>query len=429
MTKVNIHIIGAGLAGLSAAVAMADGEASIYVYEGAKAAGGRCRSYFDAHMGMEIDNGNHLLLSGNRHALHYVKTIGAADRLTQLPDARFPFIDLRNGRRWTLAPSQGTLPLWLLSRERRAPQTSLREHLSVMKLMWASADVPIMQRMTCDGPLYENLTRPLLLAALNTDPATASSALARQVMRDTLAKGAHACRPIIARSGLSKALIEPALDYLAQRNVTVEFAARLRGLSLDAHKARALHFEKHSVELSKADLVILAVPPQTAQILLPGLVAPDAFNAIVNAHFAIKPPSSLPPITGVIGAKSEWLFAYDDRLSVTISAASHLLGTPPEPLASDLWHEVSQIAGLNGAMPRWRILREKRATFAATPEQNAKRPSALTAFSNVLLAGDWTATGLPATIEGAVASGATAAAQARRLIGKATVSKQKARIA
>ena len=116
MTHASVHIIGAGLAGLSAAVGLASTGAKIIVHEAAKTAGGRCRSHFDQHLRMEIDNGNHLLLSGNACALHYVKTIGAEHSLTQAPQARFPFVDLRNGRRWTIAPSDGILPLWLLSR-------------------------------------------------------------------------------------------------------------------------------------------------------------------------------------------------------------------------------------------------------------------------------------------------------------------------
>ena len=367
---------------------------------------------------MEIDNGNHLLLSGNACALHYVKTIGAEHSLTQAPQARFPFVDLRNGRRWTIAPSDGILPLWLLSRERRAPNAGLSDHLNILKLLWASGDAPIAERMTCEGPLYDHLMRPLLLAALNTDPAIASSALARQVMRDTLAKGAQACRPIIAQAGLSKAFIDPALAYLEKRNIHVAFSARLRGIAFDGARARALHFENRCIELSPGDLVILAVPPQIAGDLVPGLSTPDAFNAIVNAHFAIAPPPSAPLITGMIGATSEWLIAYRDRLSVTISAANDLLDQPVEELSRTVWREVAQVTGLRAPMPHWRIIREKRATFAATPAQNRRRPGTLTRYPNLLLAGDWTATGLPATIEGAITSGDMAARQALQMIDR-----------
>ena len=413
MRPAHIHIIGAGLAGLSAAVELAASGARIFVHESAKAAGGRCRSYFDQQLGLDIDNGNHLLLSGNAHALKYIRTIGAEDWLTIASQARFPFVDLRNGRQWTIAPSRGPLPLWLLARDRRPPDAVLREYMNMLKLIWSGADEPIAARIACRGALYENLTRPFLLAALNTDPAVASSALARQVMRETLGKGGAACRPIIAHGNLSKAFIEPALAYLEKRNVSVALSKRLRALAFDEDRVTMLHFDDHDIDLFPDDMVIAAVPPNMAASLVPGLSTPDAFNAIVNVHFAMAPPTGLPLMTGIVGATSEWLFAYRDRLSVTISAANHLLERPLEDLAKQVWSEVAQVAGVNAPLPPWRILREKRATFSATPEQNCRRPGLRTPYSNLMLAGDWTATGLPATIEGAIKSGAQAAIEVR----------------
>jgi hypothetical protein len=310
----------------------------------------------------------------------------------------------------------------VFSRDRRAPGANLRDHMNMLKLIWTSGDAPIAERLDCHGALYENLTRPLLLAALNTDPAIASSALARQIMRETLAKGAAACRPIIAHKGLSKAFIEPALAYLEKRNVRVAFSDRLRAISFHEGRAAALHFDDHTIELTKDDVVISAVHPNIAASLVPGLSTPDAFNAIVNAHFAIAPPTGMPLMTGIVGATSEWLFAYRDRLSVTISAANHLLERPLEDLAKEIWREVAQIAGVNAPLPPWRILREKRATFSATPDQNRRRPGVRTAYSNLLLAGDWTATGLPATIEGAITSGVIAAAEAQMQLQQRTTS-------
>ena len=418
MTRPDVHIIGAGLAGLSAAVELVSTGARIFVHEATKAAGGRCRSYYDQQLGMEIDNGNHLLLSGNLHALRYIKKIGAEERLTDLPEARFPFINLRNGRQWTLAPSPGPLPLWLLSRDRRAPDAHLSDYLDLLKLLWTAGDAPIGEVMRCAGPLYDQMTRPLLLAGLNTDPVEGSSALARQLIRDTLMKGAQACAPVIAREGLSKAFIDPALEFLERGETTVNFARRLRSIGFMQSRVTSLQFEDQTLILSPSDIVILAIPPQAAAALAPEIQTPDTFNAIINAHFAIATPPTIATLTGVTGALTEWLFAYPNRLSVTISAANHLLDRPLEELAREIWREVAMIAGIKGEMPRWRILREKRATFAATPDQNSKRPGTRTRYRNLLLAGDWTATGLPATIEGAIKSGATAAHEARHMMAK-----------
>src|SRR5262249_52588448 len=102
--------------------------------------------------------------------------------------------------------------------------------------------------------------------------------------------------------------------------------------------------------------------------------------------------------------------AFPGRLSVTISAGDRLLNTAREELAQTLWNEVAAVAGLNAPLPPWQIVRERRATFAATPEQDARRPGPVTRWRNLALAGDWTATGLPATIESAIRSGDRAAA-------------------
>jgi uncharacterized protein with NAD-binding domain and iron-sulfur cluster len=94
---------------------------------------------------------------------------------------------------------------------------------------------------------------------------------------------------------------------------------------------------------------------------------------------------------------------------VTISGADRLLGQPREALAEAIWREVATLTGLECGLPAWQIVKEKRATFAATPAEAARRPPARTRFRNLALAGDWTATGLPATLEGSVRSGYAAA--------------------
>jgi hypothetical protein len=142
---------------------------------------------------------------------------------------------------------------------------------------------------------------------------------------------------------------------------------------------------------------------------VPNLKTPTKFRAIVNAHFRFDPPRDMPPIIGVVGGLVEWLFAFPQRLSVTISNGDRLVDLPREELAEAIWRDICKAAGVGGELPPWQIVRERRATFEATPEQNALRPGAVTQLKNLFLAGDWTDTGLPATIEGSVRSGNKAA--------------------
>ena len=122
---------------------------------------------------------------------------------------------------------------------------------------------------------------------------------------------------------------------------------------------------------------------------------------------------------GVIGGTAQWIFSFEDRISVTISGADDIVNLDREELARTIWKDVAAALPLAADLPPWQIVKEKRATFAATPVQAAKRANAATRWPNLFLAGDWTATGLPATIEGAIRSGQRAAELAMRRFGRA----------
>jgi squalene-associated FAD-dependent desaturase len=402
------HIVGAGLAGLSAAVTLTLRGWSVTLSEAAAQAGGRCRSYHDPQLDMVIDNGNHLVLSGNQAVADYLDMIGASDRLVGPDHARFPFVDLRDGTRWTLSPNDGPLPWWILSDARRVPGTGALDYLSLARLARATSGT-IGDVVGTKGVLWERLTSPLMVAALNTPAAEADAGLAGAILSGTLSRGGRACRPMIAQPSLEATFVAPALERLADNDVTVRLGRRLRSIEFDDAVVTALQFSDGRDAVAPDDVVILAVPPWIATELVPELIAPDRFHAIVNAHFRLAPPRDAERMIGVLGGTCEWIFAFHDRLSVTISAADALCDEEREPLARRIWAEVATIHQLPPELPPWQIVRERRATFAATPEQSARRPNAATRWKNLLLAGDWTATGLPATIEGALLSGGTAA--------------------
>ena len=404
-----VHIIGAGISGLSAAVRLANANYKVHVHEATQQAGGRCRSYFDAATNLTIDNGNHLLLSGNRHALAYARSIGTEAGLVGPKLAQFPFVDLSTGQRWLLDLGDSRLPLWVLDESRRVPDTGLADYLGLMPLIWSGKDRLVKDAIRCDGTLYRRLVQPLLLAALNLDPPEGSAGLAGAVVRETLLAGGQACRPLIARDGLSAVLVEPAIKLLQDKGASVRFSHELREFATSKGRVTELNFGDDSIAIAPGDAVVVAVPPRSATSLLPGLKTPTKFRAIVNAHFRFDPPRDAPPILGVVGGLVEWLFAFPQRLSVTISNGDRLVDMPREELANAIWRDVCKAGSVAGELPPWQIVRERRATFEATPEQNALRPGVATGLKNLFLAGDWTDTGLPATIEGSVRSGDRAA--------------------
>jgi squalene-associated FAD-dependent desaturase len=409
-----VHIIGAGLSGLSAAVRLVREGWQVHVHEATKSAGGRCRSYFDSAVGLNIDNGNHLVLSGNRHAVAYARSIGTEAGLVGPERAQFHFIDLKSGKSWLLDLGDSRFPFWLFDSTRRVPDTSIGDYLALSPLVWAGTGKAIGDTIACKGALYDRLIQPLLLAALNVDPPLGSAGLAGAIVRETLMAGGQACRPLIARDGLSAVLVEPAVDLLRAKGATVNFTHELHRLEMSGDRIAALDFGGDKVTLAESDAVVLAVPARPAAALIPGLSSPNKFRPIVNAHFRFEPPTGMPPMMGVVGGLIEWLFAFPDRLSVTISDAERLVNVPREELARDIWRDICKAAGISneiaeGPLPPWQIVRERRATFEATPEQHAMRPRPVTSWKNLFLAGDWTDTGLPATIEGSIRSGDRAA--------------------
>ena len=403
------HVVGAGLAGLAAAVSLVRAGRAVTLYEAAGQPGGRCRSYVDAELGCMIDNGNHLLLSGNRAVTRYLDDIGAADALTGPGSARFPFLDLRSGQRWCLRPSRGLIPWWLFDGARRVPDTNAWSYLGALSLASAGQCRTVRDLLGDHGVVFERFWEPLAVAALNTPASVGAASLLWPVLRETFLRGESACRPRVARNGLSAAFADPALELLRCRGAVVRFGRRLRAVGCWQDRVTHLDFGPETVALGRHDSAVLAVPPSAASRLVPGLVVPQRSHTVVNAHFRLSAPDLLPPelpFLGLIGGVAQWLFVRGDIGSVTVSAADALAAEPAATIARKTWNDVAAALGLDrSVLPTYRILKERRATFSQTPAEIRRRPPMRGAFANMYLAGDWVDTGLPATIEGAIRSG------------------------
>jgi len=400
------HIIGAGLAGLSAALTLADRGYRVRLYESGPQAGGRCRSYHDKTLNCLIDNGNHLLLSGNHAAMRFLDQVGGRAHLTGPGKPEFPFRDLATGESWIVRPNLGRIPWWLFSKTRKVPGATLAEFLPLLTMHRAPRDATVAQWLK-PGELRRRLLDPLAIAALNTMPEAGSARLLGAVVRETLAKGGAACIPLWPHHGLSAAFIDPALAWLRLKGADIALGTRIAALTIEAGRVTSLAGPDGPIAVEPQDLVILAVPPPVAATLLPTLTVPDQFEAILNIHYLADAPSGF---VGLVNSTAEWVFAKQGHVSVTISAGNRFVDEDPEILAARVWPEVCAALGFGARpMPVWRVVKEKRATFAATPAQEKRRPAADLGLINMALAGDYTATGLPATIEGAIRSGCTAA--------------------
>ncbi len=403
-----VHVVGAGIAGLAAATTAVASGWRVSVWEAAPGAGGRCRSFDDARLGRRIDNGNHLVLSGNRATAAYLDRIGGRDRMHEVVPAAFPFVDLATGERWSLRLGRGPVPWWLADARRRPPGTRLGELGRGLGLLWAGRERTAGTVLGA-GAGVDRFWEPLVTAVLNTPPEEAAAQLMRPVLLETFARGEHACRPLIARIGLDDALVAPALRRLAADGAELRLGRRVDGLDLGEGAVRGLHAAGERIDLAAGDAVVLATPPWITAALLPGYTAPTDYSPILNAHFALDDAAARatpPSLVGLVGGHAQWIFRRPGLASVTVSAADALIDRSADDLARLFWPEVRTALGLGAReLPPFRIVKEKRATPRQTPAAAARRWSTRTPWRRLALAGDWLDTGLPATIESAVRSG------------------------
>lgn len=410
----HVHVIGAGLAGLAAALALVEAGRRVTIHEASPKPGGRCRSYHDEALDRRIDNGNHLILAGNAAVLDHARRIGAGHLLQTLPEAAFPFADLSTGARWSVRVPR--TPLGALRADARPPGVTPAAALrGVAGLLAAGQAATVGGAIRDRGPMWRAFWEPMTTAVLNMPAESGSAALLRAALLRSFLRGARACRPVVAPQGLGAALIDPAVEAFRMRDGEIRYRAGLAGLPIAGARAEGLDFAGgERLPLGLRDAVVLAVPPAALAALLPGLSLPPPGPAILNAHFRVPPEVAAvaPPLLGLLGGQSQWVFRRGDVLSVTISAAegSPVWARPKDQALDLLWSEVARALGLGRLKPlASRLLRERSATFDQSPAGAALRPATKTTLSNVVLAGDFVQTGLPATLEGAVISGRCAA--------------------
>ncbi len=408
-----VHVIGAGLAGLGCALHLGENGASVHLHEATTHAGGRCRSYYDQHLERWIDNGNHLVFSGNLAVAEHLRRTGAEDAMIDPGQAVFPFLDLATGRRWSLRLNEGRVPWWAFDATRRIPDTGPADYFALLRFAWAKQGQTV--RDTIDGthPLSSSLIEPIAVAVLNASVDDGAARLLWPVLVESFGRGGRACHPMIARRGLSMSLVDPAVRRLGEVGVPISFGHRLRALEFRGRTVVGLSFIGGDVALADDDIVILAVPHRVADLLVPELITPEGSRSIVNAHYRLPAPVQLRDglhFLAILNGTAHWLFFRDDVVSATVSAAEALIDLPAEEIGVRIWADVARAVEVPAeSMPPYRIVKEKTATFAQTPAELARRPPARTAYVNLFLAGDWTDTGLPATIEGALRSGKAAA--------------------
>ena len=443
--KSHVLVIGGGFAGLRAAVGLADAGLRVTLLEGRNGLGGRARSFSDPATGDRVDNGQHLFLAGYHRTLAFLDRLGTRDRVVFQDRLRVCFAR-PGGRIEILDCPEAVAPWHLVLGLLRFPGFPLSDKLRLRRV-WNEIQNP-------NGSSAETVEQwlarlgqgeksracfwdPLTIAALNEDPARASSAGLRQVLGRMMAGPWQDSRLGMAVVGLTELYGDRSKQIIEEKGGEVFLNCPVVSLEIENGKVKGAGLA--GGRRLCADAVICAVPPAALLKLLtestgyfvPGTLVQNlrkfSSSPILSVNLWLDRPVSREPFVALIGRRFQWLFNKQAMLrsaglkagyvSLIASAAYNLLDQPNEKLVRAALEDLQACFPKFGCLSpsRSQVVRERDATVSLTPETEKLRPGPKTSLSNLFLAGDWTATGLPATLESAVLSGESAAEAALNL--------------
>lgn len=419
-----VAVVGGGYAGFAAAVTLARGGARVTLFEGSRVLGGRARVV--EKDGYRVDNGQHILLGAYTETLRMLRLVGVKPSVLETRRLALAY----PGEGCALRAAPLPAPLHLAVGLLRARGLGLADKLAMARLMRhlkarrfrVEPDRPV-ATLLADTAQTERLSRliwePLCVAALNTPVGDASAQVFANVLRDSLAAGESASHLLIPRVDLSELFPVPASRWLAMRGHTVRSCEPIQVITREGDRL-VLDGDPRS---ARYDHVVVATAPYHVAGLVSGLpeLAPvvaqiDALRhePILTAWLAFDGPVRFPePMIGLAGGYGQWAFdraalgGPEGLVGIVISARGRHQALGREALEIALLAELQQAVGPLPALKWSQLITEKRATFACTP--GLDRPANATPDPRLWLAGDYTASAYPATLESAIQSGTTAA--------------------
>jgi len=437
----DVVIIGGGLSGLAAAVKLALHGARIALFEQSPKLGGRCYSYVDETTGDVVDNGQHVLVGAYHNTLEFLRLIGTRNLLSHQERLRLPLHHPTKGfaafevsslpRPFHL--SAGMLKLKLLSlRDRRnllnvgftlvSWNDALEKKLSCLTVeQWLDS-------LTQSEEAKKALWYPVAISVMNELPHRASALLFARSLKSTFLGRKSDSAILIPRVGQTELYVCEAEKLLLSKNAKIFTNAEVEEIEIQRSAATGVRL-KNGVRV-QANRVIGCVPHYSLGNLLPAKIRQETpfctlskfqSSAIISIHLWLDIDCMKEDYVGLIGRRLQWIFNRKRILgkegnaggyiSSVMSGAHEFVGMTKNELVA------ISLEDLQGVYPELRrarlihsvVIKEKRATFSPTNDIDPYRPSTETPIRNLLLAGDWTNTGLPGTIEGAVLSGFKAA--------------------
>ena len=405
-----IAIVGAGYAGMAAAVTLAQRGVRVTVFEAGPVAGGRARRV--RAQGEDFDNGQHILVGAYAELLRLMGTVGvASDAVLRIP------LELRYADGFAFRSLWLPAPFGLLGGLLFSRKIPVRERIAAVRFMAflkrnafrVQKDMTVkilLEQHAQDGTVGHYLWRPLCVSALNTPPQQASAQVFATVLRDSLAGESEASDLLLPRVDLSRLFPEPACRYVEEHGGQIRVSTPVRAISGDLQ-----------IEGQSFSRVIVAVGPHQLKSLMPDLSPEFAYQPIYTCYLQYPESVRLPfPMLGLADGLVQWAFdrgallGERGRIACVISAQGDQQQMQQDELAATCHRELAY--GLHGLPdPKWsRVIAEKRATVACTPGSKARDWKA--SPPGIFLAGDYTDPDYPPTLEAAVRSGVRAAHRA-----------------
>ena len=439
----DVIVAGGGFAGLAAATALADAGARVLLLEARPHLGGRARSWIDPTTGGVVDNGQHLFMGCYDETLRFLTRVGTRHRLALQPRLEIPWAE-RDGRlRWFRlagAPSPIDAIVGLLG----YPGLGWRDRVGLLRVARSARRGPAPGPPRDKGPAGDPLdgisvaswldalgqsaeTRrrlwdPLAIAVLNAAPEEAAASNFAAVLRLAFLGGSGRSGLGVSRVGLSDLYAEPAARYLKAHGGEVRSRTPVLRILLEGRGCTGVVLA--GGERVSSGAVVAALPPRELLEVLPPAVGSSPFfegagrlreEAIVSVHLWFGASITDLEITGLVGCAWQWLFSRgadadaggSHHVTLVRSAASDLVDVPKEVIVRSALDDLRAcVPAARRSTPRHSlVVKERRAAAVLGPGSSALRPGFRTPLPGFYLAGDWTATGLPATIEGAVLSG------------------------
>lgn len=418
-------IIGGGLAGLSAAVYLAQADLQVELFEGSPKLGGRAYSFTEKTTGHIIDNGQHIMMGCYNETLKFLRLIGALEKLSFQESLSVNFVDKSLG----LAPlktSKHFYPVNLISGLLSYKALKFSERLEILRLFakLLFRNPADLEGLTVLEWLKKEKQSTRTIAAfweilstgtLNADIHKASASIFAPILKEMFLKGSRAASIILPGTGLSELFCEDSQRFIQSHGGSISLSEPVKSLEIQDCKVSKLILEER--EVTGFDFVISAVPYYSFSRIFPEEFVKTlqmdgiTYSSILSLNIWIKENPFNEKFYGLIDSPVHWVFNHNKFITIVISNAYEIIEKSREDLEDLIFSELEKFFPQfkRKSVLGTKLIKEKRATFVPDSHIMKKRPPAVSSIRNLFLSGDWTATGLPATIEGAVKSGHDAA--------------------